>query len=215
MRANYMKTLKRLLIIAFIVSLSVLGTKDVLARGHGHGHGHTSVFIGMSYGYPYRCWDCYGPYHFHPYWYDDYWMDDYVIVERPVVVERPSVFVEGPVLRAQTNQYTAQVGADTQKLFASIRDKKGELLKQLQIGDKASRMKAIAELAGLSYDEQVREKLEEVLLKDADPDLRKEVVMAFGKVKNEKVIAVLEKVRVGDSDMGVRQEADDAIRKIK
>jgi hypothetical protein len=130
-------------------------------------------------------------------------------------VERPSVFVEPPIVRVQPSQYTAQVGADSQKLFASIRAKKAELLRQLQIGDEASRKSAIGELAGLSYDDTVRGTLEEVLLKDPNADLRKEVAGAFGKVRNEKTLPVLEAVRVGDSDIAVRQEADRAINEIK
>jgi len=46
-------------------------------------------------------------------------------------------------------------------------------------------------------------------------DLRKEVAIAFGKVRNEKAVPALEAVRVGDSEIEVRQEADAAIREIK
>jgi HEAT repeat protein len=57
--------------------------------------------------------------------------------------------------------------------------------------------------------------MEDVLLKDPNADLRKEVAKAFGKVRNEKAVPALEAVRVGDSDIAVRQEADLAIREIK
>jgi HEAT repeat protein len=70
-------------------------------------------------------------------------------------------------------------------------------------------------LAGLSFDDQIREKLQVVMLKDPDPDIRKEVAAALGKVKNEKAITALEEVRVGDNDIAVRQEADNAIKNIK
>ena len=61
----------------------------------------------------------------------------------------------------------------------------------------------------------VRKALEDILLKDTDPDLRKEVAKSLAKVKNRKVIPALEKARVADSDKQVREEADKAIKKIK
>jgi HEAT repeat protein len=104
---------------------------------------------------------------------------------------------------------------ETLSLFASIRSKKAELLRQLQSADKAEKIKAIAELAGLTYDDQVREKLKDILLKDTDPDLRKEVANAFGKSKNDTLVSILEEVRVGDDNKEVRQAADQAIKNIK
>jgi hypothetical protein len=124
-----------------------------------------------------------------------------IIRERPVPVQ----------------DYTnaASINEQTLKLFASIRNKKAELLRQLQIGDRTQKIKAIGELAGLSYDDKVKEKLTNILLNDPDPDLRKEAASAFGKAKNATVLSILEQVRVKDSDIAVRKEADDAIKKIK
>jgi HEAT repeat protein len=76
-------------------------------------------------------------------------------------------------------------------------------------------MKAISELAGFSFDDKVREEMEKILLSDPDPELRKEAAKAFGKVVNEKALAVLEKARVSDPDIAVRQEADNSIKQIK
>jgi len=205
-RINYMETLKRIAVVVILVSMCVLGTDVAQARGH-HG-GHTSVFIGVGYGYPYHYGYGYWPHHYHHYGYYDLWGDDYYT---EVIVERPVVMVERPVVQMRT----AEVSGNTSNLFASIRAKKAELLRQLQIGDEASRKNAIGELAGLSYDDTVRGAMEEILLKDPNADLRKEVAKAFGKVRNEKTIPALEAVRVGDSEIGVRQEADAAIREIK
>jgi hypothetical protein len=177
-----MKTLKHILIMAVLVNLSLMATAD--ARPHRHG---PIVHIGIGYHYPHHYWHGYWyppPFYYvgypfgYPYWWEDYYPD--VIVERPVVVVRETAT---PVYRVP-----AVPDEETLNLFASIRNKKAELLKQLQSADKAERIKAIAELAGLTYDDQVREKFKDILLKDPDPDLRKEVAMAFGKSKNTGVI---------------------------
>jgi len=101
------------------------------------------------------------------------------------------------------------------ELFAKVRNKKSELLKALKIGDKAARIKAITELAGYSFDDNVRKALEEVILTDPDPELRRQVAESFGEVKNLNLIGTLEKVRAEDTDIQVREQADKAIKKIK
>jgi hypothetical protein len=94
-----MKTIKYILVIIVLVAVISLATTDAIARGHGH----TSVRIGVGFGYPY--WDpWYEPYHgyyggyygypYYPYDYPD------VIVESPVIVQRPSVIVQ-PAAPAQ------------------------------------------------------------------------------------------------------------------
>jgi len=135
----------------------------------------------------------------------DYWPGDY-----PVVVEKQTVIVREPAVV----NVTANAKLDDET-FADIRNKKSELVKKLMIGDKAARMNAIAELAGFTFDDTVREKLSVIILSDPDPELRKEVAKSFGKMKNEKVLPVLEKVKVSDSDAEVRQEADRSINQIK
>ena len=232
-----MKT-KLLILIMLVSGLGMLMPGFALAAGHGgRGHGggghggrwhgggwgHTNYSFSFGFGYygpgpyyyPYYYSHYYPSYYsyYYPYYYP-YYPYDYsgVVVERPVIVERPVVEV-----RRTTEQYMNPADADeeTLNLFASIRIKKENLLKQLDTADKAERIKAIGGLAGLSYDEQVRERLKDILLKDPDPDLRKEAAKSFGKVRNEKVISILEEVRVADSDRGVREEADKAIKRIK
>lgn len=213
-RANYMKTLspqdglrQHILIMAVLVNLILMATAD--ARPHRHG---PFVHIGFGYHYPHHYWHSYWyppPFYYagYPYWWDDYYPD--------VIVERPTVYVRETTSPAQVYRTPAAPDEETLKLFASIRNKKAELIKQLQSADKAERIKAIAELAGLTYDDQVREKLKDILLKDADPDLRKEAAMAFGKTKNDALITILEEVRVNDDNKEVRQAADQAIKNIK
>jgi hypothetical protein len=203
-----MKTLKRILIMAVLLNLSLLATADVPARTHGF------VYIGVGHHYPHHYWHGYWypppPFYYvgHPYcWMGDCYPD--------VIVERPAVVVRETATPAQDYRFPAAPDEQTLRLFASIRNKKAELIKQLQSADKTERVKAIADLAGLTYDDQVKEKLKDILLKDPDPDLRKEVANAFGKSKNDQLISILEGVRVGDDNKEVRQAADQAIKNIK
>ena len=204
-----MKTLKRILIMVVLLNLSLLATADALARTHGF------VYIGVGHHYPHHYWHGYWyppppPFYYvgHPYcWMGDCYPD--------VIVERPAVVVRETATPAQGYRFPAAPDEQTLSLFASIRNKKAELIKQLQSADKTERVKAIADLAGLTYDDQVKEKLKDILLKDPDPDLRKEVANAFGKSKNDQLISILEGVRVGDDNKEVRQAADQAIKNIK
>jgi len=209
-----MKTIRVLSVII------ILGCLGVLTSNAFAGH-HTSFHAGVGYGFHHG--------HFRPshhywgghwgrhWWYPgmsfvvvDYWPVGSADYYPPVIVERPTVIVREP---AAVN-VTANAKIDD-RTFADIRNKKSELLKKVMIGDKASRMSAIAELGGFTFDDTVREKLSEIILSDPDPELRKEVAKSFGKMKNEKVLPVLEKVRVSDSDVEVRQEADRSINQIK
>jgi hypothetical protein len=204
-----MKTLKRILIMVVLLNLSLLATADALARTHGF------VYIGVGHHYPHHYWHGYWyppppPFYYvgHPYcWMGDCYPD--------VIVERPAVVVRETAAPAQGYRFPAAPDEQTLILFASIRNKKAELIKQLQSADKTERVKAIADLAGLTYDDQVKEKLKDILLKDPDPDLRKEVANAFGKSKNDQLISILEGVRVGDDNKEVHQAADQAIKNIK
>ena len=126
-----------------------------------------------------------------------------VVTERRVIVEEPEYYRD------------AEYDEDTAELFEQIRRKKSELLKKLKIGDKHKCKEAIRELAGFSFDDEVRLALEDVLLTDPDVELRIEVARAFGKTTNKKVLPALQRVKVYDPSMEVRQEAHKAILKIK
>jgi len=208
-----MKTIRALSVIIIIGCLGVL-TSNAFA---GH---HTSFGVGVGYGSHHgHHWS--GHHHWGGHWWYpgmsfvvvDYWpgevVDYYPAACYPPVIERPTVIVKEPtVVNVTTN---AKINDET---FADVRNKKSELLKKVMIGDKASRMSAIAELGGFTFDDTVREKLSEILVSDPDAEVRKEVAKAFGKLKNEKVLPVLEKVRVSDTDVEVRQEADRSINQI-
>jgi hypothetical protein len=201
--------------LVLIVALSALLwlSNPALARTHvsiGVGIGYPSFYYGWHH-YPY-----YGPWgwrHHHPFiggvivggWPGYYYGPDYVIVDPPpAVIERPVV-----VVQPKTNNN------ENQAFFEQLRNKKAALLEQLQTGDKEHRLAAIDELAGFSFDNNVRLALENVLLTDPDAELRIEVAQAFGEVKNAKALPALEKARVVDSNQDVRTEADQAIKNLE
>jgi hypothetical protein len=143
------------------------------------------------------------------YWYDR--GPDYYVVTTPTVIERTPIVIEKQTVIVQPQQFDES----TLQLNISLQYKKSELLKQLQMPDKEQRMEAIKELAGFSFDDNVRQALENVLLSDPDAELRKEAAHSFGKVNNTKALPALEKARVEDPSEDVRKAADEAIKSIE
>jgi len=208
--------------------------------GHGYGHGYSGFghgYSGFGHGYyPHYDYRWHGGYyswldHDRYLWMDrgryygsywgwsscwpgtSIWVEDYwpTYVSPPVVVGHPHIVTRQYVV---VNPKVGEVSPADARLFAEVRNKKDELLRVLKIGDKASRTRAIMELAGYSFDDTVSKVLEEIILKDPDPELRKCVAESLGNVKNKIVIPTLEKVRLEDSDEQVRRAADKAISQI-
>ncbi|MEJ2705340.1 MAG: HEAT repeat domain-containing protein [Sedimentisphaerales bacterium] len=125
----------------------------------------------------------------------------------PIVVDPPVVVYDPPAPAGKPP-------VDTQ-LSEAIRKKQSELLKVLKIGDKEKRLQAIDQLAAFSSDAKVRAALEEVLLSDPDPDLRKEVAVAFGKTESQLVVAALTQAKDNDPVRDVRQAAYRSLIMIK
>lgn len=139
-----------------------------------------------------------------------------IIFRPPVVVKAPKVITESHVVIEEPEcQSKLEDDKNTAELFEKLRLRKSELLKKLRIGDKDKRKETIRELAGFSFDKKVREALEEVLLSDPDPELRKQAAESFGKTSNKKVIPALEQAEADDPNTEVRQEAYKAIIKIR
>lgn len=145
------------------------------------------------------------------------WVEDYYpgwtcapVVEAPTGVTERHTFI----YTGQTD-YRAKSDKDTGKLFEKLRQKKAELLEKLRIGDKENRIEVACELAGFSYDDKVKKALEDILLSDPDEQLRKQVALSLGKVKNTQFLPILEKIRVADPSEIVRTAADEAIKNIK
>ena len=134
----------------------------------------------------------------------------------PVVVEAPTVITERQVIiHPSPYDYKVRYDKNTAELFGKLRQKKCELLEKLRSGTKENRIEAATELAGFSYDDKVKKALEDILLSDADVQLRKQVALSLGKVKNAEFLPILEKIRVADPSEIVRKAADEAIKNIK
>ncbi len=129
---------------------------------------------------------------------------DCCVAIAPVVVEKRTVVVQ-----------PQQFDESTLQLNINLQYRKNELLKQLRTPDKELRKEAIEELAGFSFDNNVRQALENILLLDPDPELRAEAARSFGKVKNINARTALEKARVEDPSENVRRAADEAIKSIE
>jgi hypothetical protein len=221
-----MKALRFTLVKAIVVISLLIGLPNIaLAR--------TGVYIGANFGHPgfyhgyypgYRFY--YHPYYFGPPWRHYYpyrgtiiiggayyydWGPDYYVVTPPVIVERPPVVVEKQIVVAQPQQFDE----GTLELNKKLQAEKNSLLEMLRALDKEQRKQAIDELAGFSFDDKVRQALENVLLSDPDAQLRKEAAQSFGKVKNTKALAALEKARVEDPNEDIRKAANQAIKKLE
>ncbi len=182
-----------------------------------------SGFHGVHYRWPGRGYKVFGHRHFGRYKSRhssgvSIWLGGLfpIVVRPPVVVKTPKVITERRII-VKEPVYCDKVKYDegTGELFEKLRRKKSALLKKLRIGDKANRLETIRELAGFSFDKKVREALEEVLLSDPDPELRRQVAKSFGKTSNKKVLAALETAESNDPNAAVRQAAHKAILEIK
>jgi hypothetical protein len=141
-------------------------------------------------------------------WYDR--GPDYYVVTQPTIIEQVPVVVEKQTVIVQPQQFDQS----TLQMNMDLQYKKSELLKQLQAPNKELRRQAIRELAGFSFDDNVRAALENILLSDPDPELRAEAAHSFGAAKNANARSALEKARVEDPSADVRRAADEAIRSI-
>jgi hypothetical protein len=211
--------------------MNMKGTKSSLAAGGLlllvllPGTTAARVSFGISIGTPFvyhypgfhHGW--YPRHRFYPYydWYPHHgwhssselgiWIGGY----HPIVID-PPVRVRSQVV---TKAGGAMPDADTAEQLERLKNKKSELLKVLRIGDKERRIQAIRDLAAHSSDDGVRKALENVLLSDPDPELRRQVATSFGKTENRKVVAALEEAKTTDSSKEVRQAAYRSIILIK
>ncbi|MBN1393200.1 MAG: HEAT repeat domain-containing protein [Sedimentisphaerales bacterium] len=137
---------------------------------------------------------------------------DYYVVNTPTVIEkRVPVVIDRPVIVVRSQEFDE----NTIQLNLNLQRRKSELLGQLQASDKELRRQAIIDLAGFSFDDNVRYALENVLFSDSSSELRVEAAEAFGRVKNAEALPALEKARVEDVSADVRRAADDAIKSIE
>lgn len=147
----------------------------------------------------------------HPY-YDSLFFDrrcrygcepnDYCFCE-PLLIERQTIIL-----------WPEGLNKDSQELFRDQRNKKNELLNNLEAGNAQQIRDAIIELAGYSFDDTVRAALEKVLLTNPDTELRTLAAQAFGSVKNINALTALAKAEEQDPTEQVRKAAKEAIKKI-
>jgi len=234
MRRTRGKSIAVAAVVVLLVSHAVSARSRLFVGfGTSFGHGCSSLYRhyhpGWGFGTGYYRWIDRGYYHwldrrlYRGHWPGHYFSSSIIIedcwpvwVSPPVVVEHLPVVVEKRiVVQPRQYVYTPSYNPANAKLYARLRQKKSELLKALKGADKGERAKAIVELAGFSFDGNVRQALEDVLLKDPDPELRRKVAESLGKVKNKQVIPALEKARAEDPDQEVRRAADEAIRSIQ
>jgi len=164
--------------------------------------------------YPYHYWDPYYDWYPHHRWHSSADLGIWIGGHYPVVVDPPVVIHREVVTKTERDCRTPPDPATAEQL-ERLRLKKSELLKVLRIGDKERRMQAIRDLAEFSSDDGVRKALENVLLSDPEPELRKHVATSFGKTDNRKVVAALEEAKATDSSKEVRQAAYRSIILIK
>ena len=214
-----MKAVKFAIVAAGLICLLVLFPATASARSHfyvGFGtsvvHGHSLFYSGC---HPYYRWHRY-----HHIWPDYCWPGPFyssrvnIWVEdcRPVLIGPPVVKVSKVIIKDSI--YKPGYDQDTANLFERLRQQKNELLKTLKEGNAEQQKEAIVKLAGFSFDDKVRQALEEVLLSSPDPQLRKAVAISLGQVKNKAALPALEKAKAQDADQQVREEADKAIKNI-
>lgn len=91
-----------------------------------------------------------------------------------------------------------------------------DLFARLDSENKEDRKQAVEDLAKVSYLDQDKklEILEQFLLEDLDPEVRKEAAKALGVLKSEKSLPALEKAKA-DPNKDVREEVKEAAKKIK
>jgi hypothetical protein len=238
-----MKAVKIAAIAVATASLLIGITDTATAKTHvsiGVGIGYPGFYGGYSHHYGHH-WGHHYPYRSSVFiggwWpgYYDYYYPHYpgyyvvapppptVIVQRPpVIVEQQPVVVQPPAVAppavVEKQPVVVQpkdVDENTQKVFKDLRYKKSELMRKLEIGDRDSRIQAIRDLGGFSFDDNIRQAIENVLLTNSDSQLRLEAAQALGSVKNTKSLPALQKARINDSELSVRQTADAAIRNIE
>ncbi|MHC4352832.1 MAG: HEAT repeat domain-containing protein, partial [Planctomycetota bacterium] len=161
----------------------------------GHHHGYY-----YGHHYPHHWW--YGGYQ-RPWWRHSHWPGHYYpsgssfwIYSSPIVLgsrSRAKASPENPTPKPQLSQ--------------RMRQEQGELLRILKIGDKQDRIAAGRELTAFYFDDKARAALEDALLKDPEPQVRKEIAASLGNTADARVTAALRLAKAKDPDRGVRQAA--------
>jgi hypothetical protein len=194
-------------LVPALVGMALL-TPGIVSAGVQVGIGFGATFgPHFHHHHPWYGVSVYAPLWPAPYWYDP-WYDPWyypapVVVRPPVVVERPQVIVQ---------EHKPPVPPKQPDLVGEkLEQKKSESLKQLRIGDPANRLQAVQDLEQSARDAKVRTALEQALLSDRDPQVRKAVAELFGRLQDKSTLKALKQANANDSDRAVRQAAYKAI----
>jgi hypothetical protein len=194
------------LIVPALACIAVL-TPGVASAGVQVGIGFGTT-IGPHYHhhmygyYPYwSVWPDY--YYYEPWYYDPWYYPGPVVVEPPVVRE--------PVIIREHRPPAPPKEPTPDPVAEKLQQKKSESLKKLKIGDPSNRIQAAKDLEQFEADAKVRTGLEQALLSDRDPQVRKAVAEMFGRLQDKKTLPVLKQAQANDLDRDVRQAAYKAI----
>jgi HEAT repeat protein len=88
-----------------------------------------------------------------------------------------------------------------------MRAEQGKLLRILRIGDTENRAAAGRELTAFYFNGKARAALEDALVKDREPQVRKEIATSLGKTRDARVTTALKTAKAKDPDRSVRQAA--------
>jgi hypothetical protein len=172
------------------------------------------VRVGIGFGtvigprYPYYSYGWYGWPHYH-YWYDPWWEPWPVVVAPPVVVRERHVVVNEH--RPAPPRPRAERVEKAEPLSEKQQQRRSELLRMLKIGDAASRVQAVQGLEPFARDDKVRTTLEQALLKDRDPQVRRTVAELFSRLRDSRTLPALRQAYTEDESRDVRQAAYRAI----
>jgi hypothetical protein len=173
------------------------------------------IGFGTTIGPHYHHHPMYGAYVYAPVWPDYYYYDPWYdpwYYPGPVVVS-PPVVVERPVVRPHitVTEHKPAPPKEPDLVGDKLEQKKSESLKKLRIGDPGNRLQAVKDLEQFARDTKVRTALEQALLSDRDPQVRKAVAELFGRLQDKNTLRALKQANTDDSDRAVRQTAYKAI----
>ncbi len=163
------------------------------------------IGFGTTFGPHFHHHHMYGAYVYAPLWPDYYYYDPWYdpwYYPAPVVVSPPPV---RPHITVTEHKPAPPKTPDL--VGEKLEQKKSESLKKLRIGDPGNRLQAVKDLEQFARDTKVRTALEQALLSDRDPQVRKAVAELFGHLQDKNTLRVLKQANADDSDRAVRQAA--------
>ena len=188
----------------YLLVVSALACLAPLAPGMASAGVRIGIGFGATVG-PHYHHHMYGYYPYWSVWPDFYCYDPWWYYPGPVVVG-PPVVREHVIVREY--KPPAPPKDQTPDLVSEkLQQKKSELLKKLKIGDPNHRAQAAKDLEPFETDGKVRTALEQALLSDRDPQVRKAVAELFTRVQDKKTLPVLKQAQANDLDRDVRQAA--------